>query len=85
MYIYAVVQSFGPLLDTSAVRGENMKHTDCKKGTSPTTGVSRPVYTTMVMSERVLEPLIISTGNRHIVITLSARLVSRKQGKGVRN
>ena len=47
VYIHAIVRSFGPLLDTSAIRGENMKHSDYKKGTSPTTGVARPVYTTV--------------------------------------
>ena len=47
MYIHAIVRSFGPLLDTSNSRGENMKHSDYKKGTSPTTGVARPVYTTV--------------------------------------
>ena len=44
--VHATVQSFGPLLDTSAVRGKNMKHSDHNKGTSPTTGDARPVYTT---------------------------------------
>ena len=29
------MRSFGPLLDTSAIRGENMKHSYYKKGTSP--------------------------------------------------
>ena len=43
------MRSFGPLLNTSAIRGENMKHSDHKKGTSPTTGVGRPVYTTVVV------------------------------------
>ena len=48
IYIHAIVQSFGPLLDTSAIRSENMKHSDYKKGTFPTTGVARPVYTTVL-------------------------------------
>ena len=37
------MRSFGPLLDTSAIRGKNMKHSDYNKGTSPTTGDARPV------------------------------------------
>ena len=41
------MRSFGPLLDTIAVRAENMKHSDYKKGTSPTKGVARPGYTTV--------------------------------------
>ena len=49
MYTY---RSFGPLLDTSAIRGENIKHSDYKKGTSPTTGVARPFYTTVSQSEK---------------------------------
>ena len=28
IYIHATVRSFGPLLDTSAIRGKNMKHSD---------------------------------------------------------
>ena len=50
IYIHAIVLSFGPLLDTSAIRCENMKHSDYNKGTSPTTGDARPVYTTVVVS-----------------------------------
>ena len=53
IYIHAIVRSFGPLLDTSAIRGKNMKHFDYKKGTSPTTGVARPVYTTVVQVRQV--------------------------------
>ena len=34
IYMHAIVRSIGPPLDTSALRGENMKHSDCKKGTS---------------------------------------------------
>ena len=48
IYIHATVRSFGPLLDTSAIRGKNMKHSDYNKGTSPTTGDARPLYTTVV-------------------------------------
>ena len=44
IYIHAIVRSFGPLLDTSTIRGENMKHSDYKKGTSPSTEVARSVY-----------------------------------------
>ena len=47
IYIYATVRSFGPLLDTSANHGKNTKHSDYNKGTSPTTGDARPVYTTV--------------------------------------
>ena len=47
IYIHATVWSFGPLLDTSAIRGKNMKHSDFNKGTSPTMGDARPVYTTV--------------------------------------
>ena len=47
IYIHATVRSFGPLLDTSAIRGKNMKHSDCNEGTSPTMGDARPVYTTV--------------------------------------
>ena len=46
------MRSFGPLLDTSAIRGENMKHSDYEKGTSPTTGVARPVYTTVASHDQ---------------------------------
>ena len=47
IYKHATVRLFGPLLDTSAIRGKNMKHSDYNKGTSPTTGDARPVYTTV--------------------------------------
>ena len=46
--IHAIVRSFRVLLDTSAIHGENMKHPDFKKGTSPTTEVARYVYTTVL-------------------------------------
>ena len=35
IYIHATVRSFGPLLDTSAIRAKNMKHSDYNRGTSP--------------------------------------------------
>ena len=53
IYIYATVRSFGPLLDTSAIRDKNMKHSDYIKGTSLTTGDARPVYTTVYTTELI--------------------------------
>ena len=47
IYIHAMARSFWPLLDSSAIRGKNMKHSDYNKGTAPTTGDVRPVYTTV--------------------------------------
>ena len=52
-YVHFIVRSCGPLLDTSAIRGENMKHSDYKKGTSPNTGVARPVYTTVAEADAI--------------------------------
>ena len=51
IYIHTIVRSFGLLLDTSAIRGENMKHSEFNKGTSPTTGDARPVYTIVVRTD----------------------------------
>ena len=51
IYIHDIVESFKSLLDTSAIRGENIKHSEYKKGTSPTTGVARPVCTTVAFNE----------------------------------
>ena len=48
-YIYAMVRSFTPLLDTRAICGANMKHSDYKKGKLPTTGIARPFYTTVAV------------------------------------
>ena len=50
------MRSFGLLLDSSAIRGENMKHSDYKKETSPTTGVARLVYTTVRNTQHYATP-----------------------------